>query len=454
MDYKQLQDKQRAYFLSGSTRSVEKRRDALRRMETAVKAFRSRIDVALTADMDKHPYETYLCEIALVLGELRWQRRHLRRNARDRFRPASWRQMPGHTILSPEPYGLALAAPSWDCPFRGCLMAVIGAVAAGNCVTLVPSAAAPETARLVAELLGSVFSEDYVAVVPVEDEGRDAWLAERWDVVYFAGDEAEGRAVAAAAAEKLTPVCLSLTGKSPVILDAGVSLKKAARRIAAGKVVDAGQSALAPDYLLLPVAEKDSFVEAYRRTLKKFFPRDNHSGMTSLVDDAHFERLQALLEGQDILLGGETDAEHRFIEPTLVSVGEAGSALMDEPILGPVLPVITYETLDEAIAFINARPKAPALYLFSKDKTVRRKVLSSCSFGSGCANNTLLQAAGTGRGCYAVGESGMGAIGGRDSWRTFSHERVLLRSFAHPQGGLRFFPYRKIKYWFMKLFMR
>lgn len=445
---------QRAYFQTGQTRSVDFRLEQLRRLQRALQTNGALLEQAMEQDLRKAPTEVYMCETGMVLEEIRYQLKHLRSWARERRVPTPLAQFPAKSFLSPEPYGVALIIAPWNYPVQLCLSPLVGAICGGNCAVLKPSAYAPATSAALAKLLRETFDERYIAVVEGGRAENSALLAQRFDTIFFTGSVAVGKLVMQAAAQHLTPVTLELGGKSPVIVDKTADLKLAARRIAFGKVLNAGQTCVEPDYLLIEAGIKAEFVEAYRAALREFFPTGSMEQMPVIVSQKHFSRLTRLLDGQKIVLGGQTDESTRFIAPTLLDAVDPSSPIMQEEIFGPILPMLEYRTLDEAIDFIRSREKPLALYLFTNDKQTERRVLERCSFGGGCINDTIIHLATTRMPFGGVGYSGMGSYHGKRSFEAFTHTRSIVKKATWLDLPMRYHPYSEKKKRLIQKFMR
>lgn len=454
MEISELVRRQREYYHSGATRSFEFRAEALRRLYTAVERGEARIAAALREDLNKAPAESYMCETGLVLEEIRFHLRHLRRWMRERTVPTPLTQFHARSFRSPEPYGVTLIMSPWNYPVHLCLKPLIGAISGGNCAIVKPSAYAPASSRVIAEILGEVFPPEYISVVEGGRAENSALLAEKFDLIFFTGSAAVGRTVMEAAARHLTPVILELGGKSPVIVDRTADLKLAARRIAFGKVLNAGQTCVAPDYLLLQEGLQEEFLTHYRAALAEFFPSGDRAEMVTIISEKHYRRNLALLEGQHIAVGGGSDDTRHFLEPTVLVDVDPASPVMEEEIFGPTLPILTWRTLDEAIDFVNSRPRPLALYLFTGTRAVERQVLDSCSFGGGCVNDTVIHLASSHLGFGGVGASGMGQYHGKHSFDAFTHSRSIVKKYTWLDLPMRYFPYSDAKARLVRRFLR
>ena len=403
------------------------------------------ISAALKADLNKQPFESYMCETGLLLEEINFHIKRLKKWSKTRRVKSGIGQLPGKSYVCPEPYGVVLIMEPWNYPVQLCLMPLVGAISAGNCAVVKPSAYAPESSRVISKLIESAFPTGFVTAVEGGRDANKALLDEPFDYIFFTGSVAVGKTVMEAAAKRLTPVTLELGGKSPIIVDETANLPLAARRIAFGKVLNAGQTCVAPDYLMIEKSVEAPFIEEYKKALADFFPDGDMSGMVRIINDKHFERVCNILDNSgNVVIGGARDAETRFIEPAVLTGVPIDSPAMQQEIFGPVLPVLPYEKLDDCIDFIRSRPKPLALYIFSENKMNQEKVLNSCSFGGGCINDTVIHLASSHMSFGGVGESGMGSYHGKKSFDTFTHYRSVLKQ-GKLDVKLRYFPYKSGK---------
>ena len=439
-------EKQRALFASGVTLERDYRALALDSLYDAVKEREGDIAAALYADLGKPEGEAYMCETGLLLNNIRYLRRHLGGLMRPKRVRTGLAQFPGHGELRRVPYGTALIMSPWNYPLLLTLEPLAAALAAGNTAVVKPSAYSPATSSVIAGLLGSVFTEDYVCCVTGGREENTALLGQRWDKIFFTGGTKVGREVLRSAAENLTSVTLELGGKSPVIVDDTADIGLAARRIVYGKFLNCGQTCVAPDYVLCDKKVSAALVEELRRETAAQYP-DALSDPTygRMVTRKHFERVRALIDPEKVVCGGGCDEGALRIEPTVMAGVSLDDAVMGEEIFGPVLPILTYEELDEAVAMVESRPRPLALYLFTRSRENKRRVLSRCRFGGGCVNDTIIHLATTEMGFGGVGASGMGAYHGRKSFDTFTHEKSVVHRGAFPDVDARYHPYTEKK---------
>ena len=445
MDIHEIVESEKHFFRTGVTRGVDFRIDMLKKFCKAIIENDELISAALKADLNKQPFESYMCETGLLLEEINFHIKRLKKWSKIRRVKSGIGQLPGKSYVCPEPYGVVLIMAPWNYPVQLCLMPLVGAISAGNCAVVKPSAYAPESSRVISKLIESAFPTGFVTAVEGGRDANKALLDEPFDYIFFTGSVAVGKTVMEAAAKRLTPVTLELGGKSPIIVDETANLPLAARRIAFGKVLNAGQTCVAPDYLMIEKSVEAPFIEEYKKALADFFPDGDMSGMVRIINDKHFERVCNILDNSgSIAIGGARDAETRFIEPAVLTGVPVDSPAMQQEIFGPVLPVLPYEKLDDCIDFIRSRPKPLALYIFSENKMNQEKVLNSCSFGGGCINDTVIHLASSHMSFGGVGESGMGSYHGRKSFDTFTHYRSVLKQ-GKLDVKLRYFPYKSGK---------
>lgn len=445
MDMEQCIQRQRAYFATGETKEVAFRKKALQKMKDAVRARESELLHALRQDLNKPPMEGYMTEVGMVLEDINYALRHVEKWARPRFVPTPVSQFPARSYIWPEPYGVVLVMAPWNYPFQLCLEPLIGAIAAGNCAIIKPSAYAPNTSQAVASLIASCFQPEYVTVVQGGREQNRALLEQKLDYIFFTGSVTVGKEVMAAAARTLTPVSLELGGKSPCIVADSADIPLAAKRIAFGKFLNGGQTCVAPDYVLVQKGCKGRLIKAIAHNIQEFFPQGMGEDYPAIINEKHFARLIGLMEGEHVAIGGQSDPARCMIAPTVLDQVSWDAPIMQEEIFGPILPVLEFENIDQAIRCIKARPNPLALYLFANDRQTQRQVLQEVSFGGGCINDTIMHLATPYMGFGGVGQSGMGSYHGKCSFDTFSHEKSILKKANWLDLPMRYRPYTKKK---------
>lgn len=454
MDFTALVQSQHDYFLTGATRPVSFREAALRKLRTAILDNRQALELAMEQDFHKPAAEVYMTEIGMVLSEIRCHLRGLPVWAAEKPVPTPLSQFPARSFLSPEPYGSVLILAPWNYPIQLCLTPLVGAISAGNCAVVKPSAYTPATSRAIARLLSETFDPAFVAAVEGGRRENQALLDEPFDYIFFTGSKAVGRLVMEKAAQHLTPVTLELGGKSPVIVDGTADLRTAARRVMFGKVLNAGQTCVEPDYAFVREDALEPFLAGCREALAEFFPDGGFGEMPVIVNEKHYARVKALLSSGRAVIGGGFDDTRRFIEPTVLTDVSLDSPVMQEEIFGPILPVIVYSDLQTCIDYIRAHDKPLALYLFTRSRLTERLVLDSCSFGGGCINDTIVHLASDRLPFGGVGASGMGSYHGRKSFEVFSHTRSILKKPFWPDLPMRYHPYTEKRLALVKAFLK
>jgi aldehyde dehydrogenase (NAD+) len=444
LEKEQILQQQRQYFHEHHTLDVGARLESLKRLQAVLVREETHILKALNADLGKAPFEAYETELGFILEELRFNINHLRDWSRPKRVPTPLLTFPASSWIYPEPLGLVLIISPWNYPFQLTFAPFIAAIAAGNCAVVKPSRHAPHTARVTESILREAFDPRHVSVFQGGEDTNTWLLKNRFDHIFFTGSPAVGRVVLAAAAPFLTPVSLELGGKSPCIVDASANVDMAARRIAWGKCVNSGQTCVAPDYLLVHKDVKDAFVERFQFYIRQFYGEDPLSNpeFPKIVNERHFTRLCGLMQGLQVLTGGLTDPAARKIEPTLFGGVTLDDAIMREEIFGPLLPVLEFEHIDEALAVIQHFEKPLALYLFTRDRAIEQRILASVPFGGGCVNDVIMHLANPYLPFGGVGESGMGSYHGKRGFETFSHLKSVLKKSDRLDLPLIYPPFR------------
>lgn len=446
---------QRTFFETGTTLSLDFRLQSLKKLHDAIRRMEPQINAALQSDLGKSATETYMCETGMTLSELSYMRRHLRRFAKDRYVLTPLAQFPSDSFVVHEPYGVTLIMSPWNYPFMLLMEPLIGALAAGNCCILKPSAYSPATSAVIRELVSACFPREYVAVVEGGRAENQALLHQRFDYIFFTGGVAVGKEVMRAASEHLTPVTLELGGKSPCLVDATADLDVAARRLAFGKLLNCGQTCVAPDYLLIDRTVKDAFLKRLQFHMNAMVGDAlTNDGYVHMVNQKHFDRVCSLILPQKVVFGGKADPQTLRIQPTIMDHVSPDDAVMQQEIFGPLLPVLPYDNIEDALSFIKSREHPLALYLFSSDKALQRRVLQSVPFGGGCINDTIIHLATSRMGFGGVGSSGMGSYHGKKSFDTFSHQKSIVKKSTLIDLPIRYAPYSPLKDKLLRIFLR
>lgn len=445
MNIEELLNRQRAFFRSGATLSVDFRLEHLKKLYRAVQKYESEIGRALCSDLGKSDYEGFMCETGLVLSELHYMIRHTRSFARERRVHTPLAQFASGSFRKPSPYGNTLIMSPWNYPFLLTLDPLADAIAAGNTAIVKPSAYSPVTSALIRKIIEECFPPEYVAVVTGGREENRALLEQKFDFVFFTGSQSVGKEVLRHTAETLTPAVLELGGKSPCIVDSTAKIQLAAKRIVFGKLINCGQTCVAPDYILCQRSVKDQLVQELCRQIKLQYgeaPLSNPD-YGRIINEKHFDRICGLIDREKTVLGGKTNRETLQIEPTVMENVSWHDPVMQQEIFGPILPVLTFDTFEELYSLLNERPKPLALYLFSEDKRRMKEISQRCSYGGGCMNDTLIHLATSEMGFGGVGESGMGAYHGRDGFNAFSHTKSIVEKKTWIDLPIRYQPYNK-----------
>ncbi len=456
MDIQELVNRQRAYFASGATLPVDARIQALKKLYRTVKSYESDINEALKKDLGKSSMESYMCETGMILSELSHMIRHCRRYAACQWRPTPLAQFHADSFVSKQPYGCVLIMSPWNYPLMLTLEPLADALAAGNTAILKPSAYSPASSALIAEIISRCFPPEYVAVVTGGREQNQALLDCRFDKIFFTGGKTVGREVMRRAAVHLTPVTLELGGKSPCIVDETANLKLAAKRIVFGKYLNCGQTCVAPDYVLVQESVRDAFLDAVKVQIRRqygSYPLDNPD-YGKIINEKHFRRLLGLIDRGKVAAGGQYREDTLQIAPTVLTGVTWDDAVMSEEIFGPIMPVLTFQNLNEAIRTVNSQPSPLALYIFTKQRANAQRVLSRCSFGGGCINDTIIHLATSYMAFGGVGESGMGSYHGRKGFDTFTHEKSIVDKKTWMDLPIRYQRYSRWKEALLKVFLR
>ena len=455
-EIQEILKKQKDYFETGATLPIKARIEALKKIHAYIKAHEKEITDALTADLGKSALEGFMCEAGLVLGEISYMLKNIRKFARDESRATPITNFAAKSFVKKSPRGAVLIMSPWNYPFLLTMDPLVDALAAGNTVVVKPSAYSANTSRVIAELIKNCFAPEYVAVVTGGRAENQCLLEQKFDYIFFTGSQAVGREVLRKAAENLIPVTLELGGKSPCIVDKTAKISLAATRIVWGKFLNCGQTCVAPDYILCHESVKDKLVEELKKQISAQFGNDplNNPTYGKIINQKHFERLCNLIVKSKLVCGGKSDAAKLKIEPTVMANVTWDDAVMGQEIFGPVLPILTYKTDEEMMNIVNSRSKPLALYLFTSNKKLEKTVLSRCQFGGGCINDTIVHLATNNMGFGGVGESGMGAYHGKVGFDTFSHKKSIVNKKTWIDVNMRYQPYTGFKEFLLRMFLK
>ncbi|WP_138420040.1 aldehyde dehydrogenase [Aquibacillus sediminis] len=427
--YETLINRQKNFFNTHKTKDLSFRLEALTTLKSVITTHEKELMDALKRDLNKSEFDAYTTEIGFTLKEISFILRHLRSWAKPQKVKTPITHMGSSSYIYSEPYGVSLIISPWNYPFQLAMAPLIGAIAAGNCAIIKPSELTPHTSKLIAQLINDTFPEEYIFVEEGGVETSQALLSENLDYIFFTGSVPVGKIIMEAAAKHLTPVTLELGGKSPCIVDQDTNIKLAAKRIAWGKFLNAGQTCIAPDYVYVHQNIKDAFLEALKTAIQELYGEHpiRNNFLTHIVNEKHFNRLTTYLSDGTTFIGGNTDRDHLIIEPTVLTDITWDDEAMQDEIFGPILPVLEYNDMDSLIEGINNSPNPLALYLFTENKDVQNNILTNISFGGGCINDTIYHLATPYLPFGGVGTSGTGAYHGKSSFDTFSHKKSVLK---------------------------
>ncbi len=448
---------QREFFKTGSTLPLPFRNKMLSQLYTAIKDHEAEICDALCEDLGKSNYESFMCEIGLVLSEITYMKRHLKAFAKKRKVKTPLAQFPSKSFKVAVPYGNTLIMSPWNYPFLLTMDPLVNAIAAGNTAIVKPSAYSPATARIVEKIISKSFPKEYVTTVCGGRAENSALLCEKFDFVFFTGSQGVGREVLRHTAEHLTPAVLELGGKSPCIVDESANIPLSAKRIVFGKLLNCGQTCVAPDYILCHSSVKDDLIAEIKKQIKEQFgecPLDNPD-YGKIINEKHFSRLCSLIDESKVVHGGKRNNSTLRIEPTVMDNVTADDAVMGEEIFGPILPVLCFDSFDDVTEGLKKANKPLALYLFSKDRSHIDCVTSTLSYGGGCINDVVIHLATSEMGFGGVGESGMGSYHGKDGFDAFSHTKSIVDKKTWLDLPMRYQPYTsKLYKKLLRLFLK
>lgn len=455
-EIKRIVKMQRDYFYSGATLRIDARIQALKKLKSCINNREKDIAKAIAKDLGKSNFESYMCEIGLVLSEISYMQKHIRAYAREKRVHTPLSQFHSRSFKKPSPYGTVLIMSPWNYPFLLTLEPLVDAIAAGNTAVVKPSAYSPNTSQIIDDILRECFDKAHVSVVTGGRAENTALLNQHFDYIFFTGSQSVGKEVMRHASEYLTPVTLELGGKSPCIVEKSANLKLAAKRIVFGKFLNCGQTCVAPDYIYCDSSIKDALLAEIKKQITLQFgvhPLENKN-YGKIINEKHFKRLLGLMDTEKVIYGGQRDERTLRIEPTVLNNVSFSDDIMKEEIFGPLLPVLTYDSIDESIHKLNSMPHPLALYIFTSDKRIARKVTSHCGFGGGCINDTVIHLATSQLGFGGFGESGMGSYHGKEGFFTFSHNKSILDKKTWLDLPMRYQPYKtvheKLVHFFLK----
>ena len=450
-------EEQRKFFLSGETLPIKFRKQMLKKLYASVVFHKEEILSALTSDLGKSDFEGFMCEVGLSLTEISYMIKNVKKFAKEKTVVTPLAQFASRSYKKPCPYGNTLIMSPWNYPFLLSIEPLANAIAAGNTAILKPSAYSPATSKIIEKILSECFEKKFVAVVTGGRQENAALLEQKFDFVFFTGSQAVGKEVLRHTAENLTPAILELGGKSPCIIDSSAKIHLAAKRVVFGKYLNCGQTCVAPDYILCHKDIKDEFVKEVKIQIEKQYGKNplENSDYGKIINQKHFERVSSLINAEKIVHGGKTNPQTQQIEPTVLDNVTWDDAVMQEEIFGPIMPILTYENLDQLIADLQKKQKPLALYFFSQNKNNIKAVTEKVSYGGGCINDTIIHLATSEMGFGGVGESGMGSYHGKTGFDAFSHTKSIVDKKTWMDLPMRYQPYdRKINGKLLKMFLK
>lgn len=449
----ELVKRQKAYFRSGATKSVEFRMKQLELLKEVITKHEQDFVDAIFKDFRKPEFETYATEIGIIHDEINYALKNLENWTKKQRVSGSLVNFPSKNYTVAEPYGSVLIIAPWNYPVQLALLPVVGAVAAGNTVVIKPSELTPNTSSAIAGIMSTYFQDKFIAVAEGGVEVNQKLLEQEFDYIFFTGSTRVGKIVMKAAAEYLTPVTLELGGKSPCIVDKSANLEISARRIAWGKFLNAGQTCVAPDYILVQENSKNDLLKHLKSAIRDFYGEDpgESPDYPRIVNEDHFNRLMGYLKEGSVFYGGQSDKKERYISPTILTDIEPNASVMEEEIFGPILPVLTFKEIEEAIDIINKKPKPLAFYVFTEDDKNESLLMESCSFGGGAVNDVVAHLGNPNLPFGGIGNSGMGAYHGKTSFDTFSHTKSIMKKTSWLDIPFRYAPYEGKLKWIKKI---
>lgn len=435
---------QRNYFKTGKTRDISYRIQRLAVLKKAIRDNEDAILKAVKSDLQKPEAEAVVSEVGLVISEIDYALKHIKSWVRPKRVRTPMVHQPAKSYINAEPLGVVLIIGPWNYPFQLVIAPLVGALAAGNCSLMKPSEFSPHTSNVIAKIIEENFDRDFICVIEGDVEVAQELLAEKFDHIFFTGGTGVGRIVMELAAKNLTPVTLELGGKCPCIIDHDTHVERSARRIVWGKFMNAGQTCVAPDYLLVDKRIKEKLILSLKKYIREFYGEDPSKSPDygRIINGNHYYRLSGLLEDCEVLIGGDLDEEDRYIAPTLIDSISLDHKIMEEEIFGPILPVIEYKDLADAISIVNERPKPLAIYFFSRDKEKQERVVRETSSGGVCVNDTLVHLVTSTLPFGGVGNSGMGRYHGKAGFDTFSNQKSIMKRSFQFDISLRYPPFK------------
>ena len=447
MESSEIVSEQKSFFNSNKTKEVQFRIETLTKLKRILKANEDKLYTAIYDDFKKSKFETYIAELALIYNELNDAIKNLKHWSKQKRVRTNLANFPAKSYIIPEPLGTVLVISAWNYPYQLALIPAISAIAAGNTVVIKPSEIANNTSKILAELINSNFEKNHLTVIEGGIKTTTELLQQKWSKIFFTGSTSVGRIIYKAAAENLTPVTLELGGKSPTFVLADCNIKITAKRIVWAKFFSAGQTCIAPDYLLVDKSIEIKLLEALQKEIEEFYPQSEHinENYVQIVNNKNFDRLKQLIPTERIYYGGETNSENRSISPTLLHNISFEDNIMKDEIFGPLLPIISFDDLDDVIKKVKEKEKPLSLYIYSKNKKIIKNILHKISFGGGAINESLVQTSNPNLPFGGVGASGIGNYHSKAGFDTFTHYKSILHKTSCFEPNIKYRPYNKLK---------
>ncbi|MCF0242157.1 MAG: aldehyde dehydrogenase [Treponema sp.] len=448
--------KQREFFLTGKTLDVKFRISVLKKLRSAIYKYEDEIKAALKSDLGKSGFESYMCEVGLSLSETSYMIMHAAKFSKEKTVYTPIANFHSRSYKKPSPHGVVLVMSPWNYPFLLTIEPVVDAIAAGNTVVVKPSAYSPATSAVMEKLLSEVFPPEYVKVITGGRAENTALLETHFDYIFFTGSKAVGKTVMEAASKFLTPVTLELGGKSPCIVEKSANIKLAAKRIVWGKFLNLGQTCVAPDYILCDESIKDAFIIAVKKEIEKQFGLEplKNPDYGRIINQKHFDRVCGLIDSDKVVHGGKWDTNTLQIEPTVMDNVSFNDCVMQEEIFGPVMPIISYNDIDDVISRINSMQHPLALYIFTNKNRIAKNVISRTGFGGGCINDVVVHLSTTELAFGGFGESGMGSYHGKQGFETFSHTKNIMDKKQWIDLPMRYQPFKSLYGKLLRMFLK
>lgn len=455
-EIKKIIENQKKFFATGKTLDVKYRIDALKKLKSAIEKYEDEIAGAIKADLGKSSSESYMCEIGLVKSEISYMLKHIKKYAREKTVKTPIANWVSRSFIKPVPYGNVLIMSPWNYPFLLTIDPLADALAAGNTVVVKPSAYSPETSRLIKKIVEECFNSEYIAVIEGGRTENKSLLKGDFNYIFFTGSKSVGKEVMANAAEKLIPVTLELGGKSPCIVDKSANIRLAAKRIVFGKFINCGQTCVAPDYIYCHKDIKEQLINELKKQIVLQYgeaPLKNEA-YGKIINEKHFDRICGLIPAEKVVHGGKSEKSTLKIEPTVADNVTWDDAVMQEEIFGPVLPILTFDSIADVAEKVNSMDSPLALYIFSSDKKIVKYVTSHIQYGGGCVNDTIVHLSTAELGFGGVGASGMGSYHGKHGFDTFTHYKSIMDKKTFLDLPMRYQPYNKLNDKLIKMFLK